>query len=176
MIDAFIDGELNRQDRTIVREHLKRCGPCRELVQELVDVGEQLTSLTRVKCPARVEKRIREHTVEKERSAERRPSIGAFFESLHLSKVSVGLAAAVIVAFLVIRPFFREAENPIPVSYTPEQILQAREEAQESLSYLGKKINHTQNNVLEQILLKDLPKTVRNSIRKTVPLFQGGQG
>ena len=175
MIDAFIDGELTKQDQIFVREHLKRCTECRLLVEELVDVGDRLASLPRVKCSEPIEKKIQSYVIDTEDRTEKPRPIRSFLESLHGRTVAVGLAVAVILVFLIIGPFFRGDES-IPRTFTPEEIVKAREEAELGLSYLGSKINHTERSILEQVLLKDLPKTVRNSIRKTVPLFRGGQG
>lgn len=175
MLNAFIDGELTKKDAAFVREHLDGCGECRSMLEGLLDIEKRLTSLPRLRCPGRIEERILMLSIDTENRGGKHKTFKSFFESLHGRTVTVGLAAAVMIVLLVIGRMIRDEES-VPQTFTPEQIEQAREQAELGLSYLGTKINKTEKNILEQVLLKDLPETVRKSIRKTVPIFRGGQG
>jgi len=173
LFDPFLDGDLGREERVRVKNHLKACSACRSELAREREVETMLTSFPELACSEEVIRKIEATTLDREEKEPLTRSMRSVVESFHWRTVSVGVAVAVTVFLLVVRPF-GERDEPMQVQYTEEEVLKVREQAKWSLAYVAKKMNKTERDVLQEVLLKDLPKTVRKSIQKTVPLFKGG--
>ncbi len=97
-----------------------------------------------------------------------------FFQFRYWKVATVGVAV-VVAAFLVLRNQEDYTNQVDSGSYTQEEILQAREQARWTLSYVDNKIDESEKKAVEDVFIDRLPKIVRDCIRNTVPLFKGGQ-
>lgn len=174
LFDGFLDRDLGRKQRSRVKKHLKGCPACRSLLAEERRVVDLLAGLPEQRCSERIIRRIEAATIDREEREPLSGKVRMVVESFHWRTVSVGVALAAVVLLLVIRPLMYR-EEPVQPPYNEEEVLKAQAEAEWSLAYVARKINRTERDVIEEVLLKDLPKTVRKSIRSTIPLFKGGQ-
>ena len=171
LMDAFLDGTLSRKERSRVKKHLKTCASCKTEWAEQREVEKILSGLPRLRCPQEVTQKIESLTVGTERVSllDRLLMMG---ESWGWRWVPVGLAATAIILVFVLHPLLDQKE---PVPYTQEEVMKAKNQVKWSLGYIAKTMNQTEREVVENVLFKDIPKTVRKSIKKAVPIFQGGQ-
>ena len=174
LLDPFLDGDLRGKEKSRVRKHLKECPSCRSEVTKEREVVEMLTTLPEIRCPEKVVRRIEEATLDQEKKDSLLNRMKFFAESVHWRTVTVGVAAAAIVFLFVVHPY-SDRDQPFQSPYSQEEVLKARNQAKWSLAHIAKMMNKTEREVVENVLLKKLPQTVRKSIRNAVPLFQGGQ-
>lgn len=171
LMDAFLDGTLSRKEKSRVKKHLKACASCRTEWAEQREVEEILFRLPRLRCPEEVTQRIKSLTVGRGRVS----PLGRLLmtgESLGWGWVPVGLAATAIILVFVLHPLLDQKE---PVPYTQEEVIKAKNQVKWSLGYVAKTMNQTEREAVENVLFKNIPKIVRKSIKKAVPIFQGGQ-
>lgn len=93
LISAYIDGELNTDERAWLRNHLVACEECRALLDDYKRVGATVRALPRVQPPAQLASAIYARTVATE---QRR--LALFTNRLGYS---IGAAAAVLLVFVV---------------------------------------------------------------------------
>ena len=174
MLDLSLDGGLSRKERARLREHLKTCPSCRTAFEADREVINALSELTELPCDEGVIRRIEERTIGHRKKPSRIMEMFFTRESSRWRILSVGLAASTIILLFALHPIF-ERKDIDTTQYTKEEITQAKDQAKWSLAYLANKLSETEKEVVENVLLKDLPKTVRKSIKNAVPLFRGGQ-
>jgi hypothetical protein len=75
---------------------------------------------------------------------------------------------------LLFKPFV-PSEQSVPVTITQEEVFKARKQAKWSLVFVAGLIHETQKEVVEDVLIKELPKTFRKTIRNTFPIMKGGK-
>lgn len=172
LIDDYLDGCLNKHDKGKVKKHLKTCEACQTLIQQEKAIVDEIASLPQMTCPDQVVQRIKAQTIEHGNS-EKRVTFPLRFRT-PWQYVSVGLAATAIVLFFIIQPLF-DIKDMEPTSYSQQDVERAQNQAKWSLAYLGKVMNHTEKKVVENVLLKEIPTTLRKSIKNAMPLLQGGQ-
>jgi len=174
LFDLFLDGGLLRKEKARLKAHFRECSACRALLEEEREVINMFADLPELPCSETVVQRIEELTVgHKEK--------GSLFEKILLQRdpfhwrlVSVSLAASAIIILFVLHPLL-DRKEPVQVQYTQEEVVKARDQAKWSLAYMVNMMSKTEREVVENVLFKDLPKTVRKSIKNAVPLFRGGQ-
>ena len=170
MIAPFLDGDLSKQEQSRVKKHLRDCPACRLVLEKEREVAEQLMVLPELKCSEEVTRKIENATVCPEREDSFRRRFKFIGEPFHWRTVTVGVALAAIVILFVVYPIFDRRE-PGQIPYSQEEMLQSKDEAKWSLAYVAQMVNKMEKNVIEDVLLKDLPRTVRKSIKKSIPLF-----
>ena len=173
LLDDFLDGDLSRSEKSKIKRHLKGCPECRSELMRQRKTENYLKRLPLIHCPDSVIKQIERLTFG---NGEGHRKYRRF--SLSLSPtwrwVPVGLAATAVIILLIFYPSL-ERDDPGSVSYSQEEVMEAKNKAKWSLAYIAKTVNRTEREVVENVLLKDVPKTLRKSIRKAVPILQGGQ-
>lgn len=174
LFDQFLDGDLRKKERSRVKKHLKECPACRSELAKEREVGELFTALPEIRCPERVTRRIEEATLGRKTKDSLFRRIKVVGGSYHWRTVSVGVAVVALVFLFVVHPYINR-EPPVQGPYSQEEVLEARNQAKWSLAYLAKTMNRTEKEVIENVLLKDIPQTVRKSIKNAVPIFRGGQ-
>jgi hypothetical protein len=122
---------------------------------------EAIGELPVVKCPDAVARRITAAIV---REKPRRAAVRWWAWTAPLA------AAAVLAAVLI-------ATRPAPAPrYTPAEVAAARVQAVESLSTVMSMIEKTQREAVTEVLGRQVPGTLRSSVRKALQMSEGGQG
>ena len=92
--------------------------------------------------------------------------------------VVIAGASLCVIVFLLLHPFEKN-EIERPVSYSEDTILKAREQAKWSLVYVAQVIEKSERNAVDNafdnVLMKGFPQSIKNVIKKSIPIFQGGQ-
>ena len=174
LLDRFIDGDLSRTEKARVKTHLKACAGCRHALIKEREMATLLSDLPELSCPESVVRRIESRTFGKERKEKSYGKVWHFHASLNWQTVSVGLVGVALVALFVIHPLTNRGPSA-PFQYSKDEAIQVANQAKWSLAYLAKSVNKAERQVVENVLLKDLPKAVRKSIKNAVPLIGGGQ-
>lgn len=174
LFDLFLDGGILRKEKARLKAHLKECPACRALLEEEREVINMFADLPELPCSEKVVQRIEELTVGHKIKSSLLEKILLQRDPFHWRLVSVSLAASAIIFLFVLHPYLNRKES-VQVQYTQEEVLKARDQAKWSLAYMANMVSKTEREVVENVLLKDLPKTVRKSIKNAVPIFRGGQ-
>lgn len=174
LFEPFLDGGLSKRERIRVKKHLKACPACRSELDREREVVDLLSALPEAKCPENVVRKIEEETFgrEKKKSYIKRWVFGG--QRFRWGTLSVGVAVVAVIILLVVQPL-GDRSQPDRVQYSQEEVQKAKDEAKWSLAYLAKVVGETERNVVEDVLLKDVPSTLRKSIRKTIPIFGGDE-
>jgi predicted anti-sigma-YlaC factor YlaD len=174
LFESFLDGGLSKRERIRVKKHLKACPACRSELEREREVVDLLSALPEVKCPEGIVQKIEEETFgrEKKKSHIKRWVFGG--QRLRWGTLSVGVAVVAVIILLVVQPL-GDRNQTNQVQYSQEEVEKAKDEAKWSLAYLARVVSETERNVVEDVLLKDVPSTVRKSIQKTIPIFGGNQ-
>jgi anti-sigma factor RsiW len=172
LFEPFLDGGLPRRERKRLEAHIEGCVACRDALSEERAVVKALETLPKFRCPDRVTRRV-EATVlggtERLSLFERFLPRGGFPWRF----VTAGLALATVIVLVIVRPLMERPPTP-PVAYSEEDAGLVRDQAVWSLAYVAKTMEKKERNVLEEVLLNDLPETVRNSLKNAIPLLKGG--
>lgn len=174
MFDLSLDGGLSRKKRARLREHLKTCPACRVALEAEQEVTQILSDLPQFPCDDGVVSRIEELTIGHRKKSSRITKIFATDISVRWQILSVGFAATAIILLFTLHPILEQKDLETP-QFTQEEVVQAKKQAKWSLAYLANKVSETEKEIVENVLLKDLPKMVRKSIKNAVPLLRGGQ-
>ena len=95
---------------------------------------------------------------------------------VHWKPLYVGFALTLILLFILFKPFVtREDTVPVPVPVTQEELLKVKNQAKWSLAYIADKLQDVQKEAVEDVLMKKLPRTFRQSIRNTFSSSKGGK-
>lgn len=169
---AFIDGDLPKAERTRVGEHLAACPVCRSEHEKLRQVTEGLRTMPEVACPERVVRKIEMVTVKPKQADSVRTKRASWWSFSRLKPVYLGVALMAIALVVVVDAVRNRDQTEIP-TFSQEEALRMREEAKLSLAYIAQVMNKTEKNIVEDVLLKDIPKAVRNTIKNSMPLLGG---
>jgi hypothetical protein len=190
--DRFLDGELTGKERRQFLRHLKDCPECRLEFAREKQIIDWIANLPTLTCPEKVTRRILTETGFRKERTSFLKTLENWVGSHKWQSFSLGFATvSVVVLFFLLNPF-AEKEFDTTIQYTQEEIEKARNQALWSLAYAGKKIqdenptketlikvgesiNQASKNVVENIIMKNLPGTVRKSLQNAVPLLKGGQ-
>lgn len=174
LLDPFLDGDLSRREKSRVKKHLRECPSCRSALEKERETEEMLAALPRLRCPDGVVRRIEALTLghhKKERVFDRWFHVHL---ALNWRTLSLGAAATAVILLFVLHPWVDEPDS-VSLPYTQDEVQKAKDQAKWSLAHIAKTVNRTEREVLEDVILKDLPRTVKKSLREAVPIFQGGQ-
>ncbi|MBN2031578.1 zf-HC2 domain-containing protein [bacterium] len=174
LFDPLLDHHLKRGEKSKIKNHLSECEHCRQVLQMEKEIRRSLSHLPELQCSEELVRRIQSKTwgiQEKEPLTEK---IRLFFQFRYWKIVPVGVAI-VVVAFLLFRNQEIYKDQVDSVSYTQEEIRQAREQARWTLAYVDNKIDESEKKAVEDVFIDRLPKIVRDCIRNAVPIFKGGQ-
>jgi len=168
-IDQFLAGGLNKRTRKAFLDHAAQCESCRKALAEEKKLVDLLVNVPRPVCPERVVRRIIADTCEKEnRIRTPHPDHRLYWRTVLVS----GVAVAVLL-LLMLKPY-RSSRTLKPDTYTEEELELAKAQLKWSLSYVAQTVNEVEKNTLGDVLMKDMPETVKRIIKKSVPLFRGG--
>ena len=170
MFEDYIKDELRHSDRKHFRHHLDQCEDCQNEFEKEQKVIHCLTNLPQFQCPERVNRAVLEETIFQEKRK--------FYSSIkNLETIfnwriaSISFAVLGIIALLVFSPFKEENTIPVQTNYSMEEIQKARQQVKWSLTYTAQKLQKTENKAIEEVIIQNIPKTIRDAIKSTVPIF-----
>lgn len=174
LFNRFLDGSLTRREKSCLKNHLKMCPSCRFDLQREQEIIDSLKTLPVLKCPDKVSRRIKDLIFGEESRISLQERLFMFAGNHHWKTLSFGFVVISIIAIVVLNPFVNK-ETAVPIQYSQEEALKARDQAKWTLAYISDTMRETKKDVLEDVILKELPKSVRKTLRNSVPLFRGGQ-
>ena len=134
-------------------------------------IREHFSSLPAHKCPKNVTHEILRMTVRQEKK-----SFRDLFDVPIPWKISTGLAGAVAITILVVLVTPRnKVESPLQSTVTDAEVQHARDELKWTLAYTSQLLNQSEKKAISEAVMDELPKALRNTIKKTVPIFKGGE-
>ncbi len=178
MFERLLDGELSREEESLVTEHTKTCPSCRDALQGEMDVITMFEHLPELECPEHVLENIRETVRSREKASLLELAVFPVLRTLRRPLV-LAAAAAAIVAFLFIRipePATRRPDRiaEVPAAYSPEEIRRARTGAKWTLAFTAKQVSRAEEAAARAVLLDYLPRTVKKGIRSSLRELPGG--
>jgi anti-sigma factor RsiW len=168
-IDRYLDGLLSIRDRETFQNHLARCSNCREVLEQEKRVISLIRSLPVQALPPEVLARLEKKTFG---NAGERVRIWIYDKLLvpRWPRWVLGLAAAASV--LLILRLVTDTRHGAP-AYSEMEARTARSQALLSLNTLSELLQKTEIRVVSDVLLKDVPGTVKQSLEKTLPFLKG---
>lgn len=129
------------------------------------------SALPKQKCPKHVTQEILRMTVRQEKR-----SLQSLFDISLPWKISTGFAAAVAIAVLafLISPK-KDIQQPVQAAVSEDEVQRAKDQLKWSLVYASQLLNQSEKKAFSEAVMDELPKTLRNTLKKTVPLFKGGE-
>ncbi len=171
--DLFLTKDIGKKEKSEVKRHLKRCADCRKAFWIEKEMVKNFVHLPELTCSDKLLQKIKAETWGSQGKKSFFDELHLFFQYRHWRIISAGVAVGVVI-FLVLRNPSIHEEPINSASYTQEEILEARDQARWSLTYVSSTIHKNEKRAVEDLLIDRLPKIVRDCIRNTVPLFRGG--
>lgn len=172
-LNAYLDKTLDKARLEDFESHLSECGTCRETVETQRFVIESIQSLPVHACPDSVTHAIR-NAVKPKRSFSWTSVIDRVLPSPVWQWATAGAAAIAIVLSIFLRNEPAPQTQPTK-TYTQEEIERAKAEAIYSLLYASKKLKQAEKNAIGDAVIKQLPETLRNTVKNTMPIIKGGE-
>jgi len=173
-IDDYIDGTLSPSEKSDLQRHLSECEACRIRLQDEQRIISLIESLPLQVLPEEVVNRIEDRTVRKTHGN----SAGQWLRERLIiprwPKVAVGFAVVAIAVFIVLKSL-PESVTPDPATFSEADARNAKLKAKWSLVYISDLMKKTEKRVVADILLKDMPSTIKKSLEKSLPLLKGGR-
>ena len=170
MFEDYIKDGLRHSDRKHFQDHLGRCEDCRNEFEKEQKVIQCFINLPQFQCPERVNRAILKETVFKEKR-----KFYSYIKNLetHFNWriASISFAVLGMVGVLVFSPFKENISIPAQTNYSTEEIQKARQQVKWSLTYTAQKLQKTENKAIEEVIIQNSPKTIRDAIKSTVPIF-----
>lgn len=174
LIEPFMNKDLGRKERFLVKKHLRVCAGCRTEFEKKQQIVDAFISLPRLKCPEKVKRAVYEFTSAQEKKVIFHRGKGIFTKSFGWRAAVAWGVSLVLVLVFVLHPFNGRRE-PVQIRYSEVDAVKVREQVKWSLVYVAQVIQKSERQVADDVLMDKLPQTVRNVIKNTVPIFEGGQ-
>ena len=169
LINGFLEGTLTPDESDALQKHLAVCHDCRKDLEHETRIIALIHSLPLQALSPEIVCRIESKTVGK---ASYR--IQAWLHEKLIvprwPRFVFGLAA-VIVVLVMLRPF--QTSRNIPLSNNSMDAGTARSQAAWSMAYISEVLQQTEMRVVSDVLLKDVPGTVKKSLEKSLPFLKG---
>jgi anti-sigma factor RsiW len=177
LFDRLLDGELSREEQSLVAEHTGKCPSCRDELQRDRDVIAMFDLLPELECPEHVLESIRDNVRSREKASVRPRGVIPIFRTLRRPLILA--AAAAIIAFLFIRGPWSGTRHsgrigPESVAYSPEDIRRARADAKWTLAFTARQVTRAEGEAARTALFEYFPRTVKKSIRSSLQEPPGG--
>ncbi len=175
LIDRFLDGDLPETEQAALEEHLSACEACRAGLEGEERIIRQFEMLPELECPEAVLEKIREavQTTEKKPVMTHRRKKQRVLP-FRWGLVPVGLAAAVIILYLIREPS-GEHQYPVRVAYSLQEVELARTRAMWVMVLVGEKVRKVEMETVGTAMLDDLPAALRKGVRPFEPSYRGGR-
>ena len=134
-------------------------------------------ALPKHKCPSNVTKAIAEKTYLKKipESEGYLVRLGhILFGKPPVRWASAAIAIGMILLILVRIDIPSEPVQVVQTEYSQEELKKLEAQARLSLAYVGQVMNKSKNNTIREVVLKQLPETIRESINTALPILKGG--
>ena len=169
LLKYFLEGSLSEQEKTFIEKHLMECPDCLNTEADLKEKFLEVDPPKNIKCPDSVEARVFSTIRDMKNEKAVKNKWGTLFGWK-------GALAGVSVAVL----FLLVVHLPRPTSqstqeYSQEEIEKARAALKWTLAYSAQTVQKKENNAIDQVFGNYIPKSVQNSARKLLPLFDGGK-
>lgn len=179
LFGPYLDGDLGPRAIRRVDGHLGDCPGCRSELQAERQVADTFAALPELACPARVDQRIMERLVDEPRKRSFFERLGPILGSPGWKTVTACAAALVVVMlFLPV-----STQSPVGTEaslggedgeISHQEAYQARQHAKTSLAYVAQLIQETETETVNDVLSNKLPKAIRNTLQRVVPVTKGG--
>ena len=179
LFGPHLDGELSTRATRRLEAHLEACPQCRAELEAEQQMADSLSTLPRMACPQRVDRKIMARLDEEPGQGRFSDRLGRILGSPGWKTVTACAAALVVV--LLFYPI--EPEAPVSTEaalagddgrITHQEAYQARQRAKTSLAYVAQLIQDTEKETVNDILSKKLPKAIRSSLLRVVSVKKGG--
>ncbi|NQT25423.1 hypothetical protein HQ585_08710 [candidate division KSB1 bacterium] len=141
-----------------------------DLAEERI-LRNNFSALPKHKCPKNVTHEILRMTVKQEKQ-----SIRSLFDFPIQWKISTGFAGAAAIAVLVLLMSPKhKVEQSLQTTVSEAEVQQAKDQLKWSLAYTSQLLNKSEKKAISEAVINELPKTLRNALTKTVPIFKGGE-
>ncbi len=171
LLDAYLDGELGRRQRRDVERHLHTCPRCRAELEARAALRARMRAMPLLSCPEGVVARVQAMTARQ--PTKRRL---AFRPRLAWRLALAGATVAVAVLLLV---RYEPWQRPMPeeAAYSPEQVMQARRDAERALAYVSYALQLTQQTLEQEVLPAQVVKPLRRGVSTALGVLteSGGQ-
>jgi anti-sigma factor RsiW len=176
LFGPYLDGDLGSRATRRVDDHLEECSACRAELEAEQQVADVFSALPEFSCPERVTRTIVKRLEEEPRERRLFARLGQLLGSPGWKTVTACAAALVVVMlFLPVAP-----ESPVDRKaslddgrITHQEAYEARQEAKTSLAYIAHLIENTEEKTVNDVLINKLPKAIRNSLQRVVPVKTG---
>jgi hypothetical protein len=173
--DDWFDGKISRSRKRLLRRHLSQCGGCLREFEAEKNIIASFRHLPSPSCPESVEDTILARLgLGKVRV--RRTSFRKFVPRLPAWEwVSAGAA---VLAVLILMTLSTNRNRTIPShspAYSEEQIRTASKQAKWSLMAAVGMIQRTEKSIIRNVLLEELPKSLRNTLEKSISMIGGSK-
>jgi len=175
----YLDGDLGPRASLRVKGHLEDCPACRAEMQAELQVADTFSALPQLACPQRVDHKIMARLAEEPRKKGLLDRLGLALGSPGWKTVTTCAAALVVVMlFLPLAP-----QSPVGTEasldneggqISHEEAYQARQRAKTSLAYVAQLIQDTEKETVSDVLSSKLPKAIKDSLQRVVPVTKGG--
>ena len=172
LINDYLDGTLSPSAAEALQSHLSECAECNEGLEQEKQIISLVQTLPVQHVSSAVLRRIEARTVKQKRRTD--PGIWIREKLLIPAwpKVAFGVAVVAIAAMMIWQPFSDPADHQ-NLSYTELDARSAKSQAKWSLAYISDLIRKTEKHVVTDILLKDMPGTLKKSLEKSLPILKG---
>ena len=172
LFEKYFDRSLKRKERSELEQHIEQCQECRSILKQEKYINDSLSDLPDLQCPQWVIERIKEATFQKRKHSSESRSPNFLLGFFRWQTVTVGVAVAAVLYLLFFN--LRDAGNePELTTYSQEIIEKASLQAKWSMALVAQILDNTEKRVVQEVLLKELPQSIRGCIRNGIPLIGG---
>lgn len=180
LFGPYLDRDLGPKVLQRMDAHLEACPECRAELKAEQQVADVFTGLPEMSCPKRVSQRITMRLAEEPKQQPLFHRLGLLIGSPGWKTVSACAAAMIVVMlFLPLAPENQVAVDTALDSSGDDRIshheaYQARQRAKTSLAYVAQLLQDTEKETVNDILTKKIPKALKESLQRVVPVSTGG--
>lgn len=171
-LDDYLNKTLDKAKLKDFESHLSECKPCRETVEAQKFIVESIQSLPVHACPDSVTQAIR-NAVKPKRSFSWTSVIDRLLPKPVWQWATVGAAAIAIILAIFLKS--APQQHQTKRVYTQEEIERAKAETIYSLLYASEKLKQAEKTAVGDVVIKQLPETLRNTLKNTMPIIKGGE-
>lgn len=175
LFENYLNSTLSVKEMKTVKDHLKSCSDCRrELIRES-KIIKSIKEMPLIECPENIIQQIEAETFRKKRTLLFPGQIFSWSGSGSLKNLSLGFAAAIVLVLVIFKPFNIIKKQPLPENsmFTENEIKEAKNKAKISLAYIGSILNKSEKMIIDDVLLDNFPKIIKNNIKKSIPILGG---
>lgn len=135
---------------------------------------KEFKNLPKLKCSPGVRDEILRLTVQQEKTKWRLPTY-EWKSHWKLELAVAGVAMAFVMLFVFKPEVSTQPDLPVQAEMSIEEQKAAQEKLKWTLAYTSQLLNKSEKKAIGEAVVNELPKTLRNTLKKTVPLFKGGE-